>query len=71
MSACPHTDNADKCTCHPGCGCDTLAMPETSSEYEFAYSIFDNAPDDMPRVELRDKISAAIKKRRAEHQPDH
>lgn len=24
MSACPHTQNADKCTCEPGCGCEPL-----------------------------------------------
>jgi hypothetical protein len=22
MSVCPHTERDDKCTCHPGCGCD-------------------------------------------------
>lgn len=28
MSACPHTGNADRCTCGPGCGCD-IGFAET------------------------------------------
>lgn len=27
MSACPHTDNPDKCTCELGCGCPGYEKP--------------------------------------------
>lgn len=34
MSACPHTDNPDKCTCGPGCGCSSwIGDPPFTSEW--------------------------------------
>lgn len=66
MSACPHTDNPDKCECYPGCGCDNeIAVPETAEEYLLAYSMFDAAPAGMSKAELRDQIHDRIKAHRA------
>jgi hypothetical protein len=70
MSVCPHTDREDKCACYPGCGCDTISEPESWAEYELCYSIFDNAPEDATRIQLRDQMSAAIKERRCVHVPN-
>lgn len=42
------------------------AQPETWPEYQLAYSIFDNAPDSTTRAELRQQISDAVRRHRAE-----
>lgn len=35
MSACPHTDNADKCTCGPGCGCPGYDVATGATEQKY------------------------------------
>lgn len=77
MSECPHTDNADKCTCEPGCGCPGYELPMTArekvaeleAEVEHARAIAAcsiGQPDRAENVAYREEMEAKLRSARAE-----